>query len=119
MKTARLVLCVTGAIIGAGFASGREIMTFFSEFGSFSWALVCLAVCAITLLICKTMRCGAWVALTIPVRYARGMGMTLSLALCLLAIRRPLRLMEGLGRLLIPLLTVAFVLCRGVAPAEA
>lgn len=156
MQTARLVLCVTGAIIGAGFASGREIMTFFSGFGSFSWALVGLAVSAMTLLICKTMRCGAGgmrcllpagrlqtisaallfllllasaggmtaaagelVALTVPVRYARGMGMALSLVLCLLALRRPLRLMEGLGRLLIPLLTVAFILCRGVAPVEA
>ena len=33
----------TGAIVGAGFASGREIMRFFSRYGSFSWIGVALA----------------------------------------------------------------------------
>ena len=33
----------TGAIVGAGFASGREIMRFFSRYGSFSWIGIGLA----------------------------------------------------------------------------
>ena len=33
----------TGAIVGAGFASGREIMRFFSRYGSFSWIGISLA----------------------------------------------------------------------------
>jgi uncharacterized membrane protein YkvI len=37
------VLQCTGAIVGAGFASGREIMRFFSRYGSFSWIGVFLA----------------------------------------------------------------------------
>ena len=37
------VLQCTGAIVGAGFASGREIMRFFSRYGSFSWLGVFLA----------------------------------------------------------------------------
>ena len=37
------VLQCTGAIVGAGFASGREIMRFFSRYGSFSWIGVILA----------------------------------------------------------------------------
>ena len=37
------VLQCTGAIVGAGFASGREIMRFFSRYGSFSWIGVALA----------------------------------------------------------------------------
>ncbi len=38
------VLQCTGAIVGAGFASGREIMRFFSRYGSFSWIGIFLAV---------------------------------------------------------------------------
>ncbi len=37
------VLQCTGAIVGAGFASGREIMRFFSRYGSISWIGVFLA----------------------------------------------------------------------------
>ena len=37
------VLECTGAIVGAGFASGREIMRFFSRYGPFSWIGVFLA----------------------------------------------------------------------------
>ena len=33
----------TGAIVGAGFASGREIMRFFSRYGSLSWLGIALA----------------------------------------------------------------------------
>ena len=37
------VLQCTGAIVGAGFASGREIMRFFSRYGSLSWVGIFLA----------------------------------------------------------------------------
>ncbi len=37
------VLECTGAIVGAGFASGREIMRFFSRYSSFSWIGVVIA----------------------------------------------------------------------------
>ena len=30
------ILCVGAAMVGAGFASGREIMRFFSQYGAFS-----------------------------------------------------------------------------------
>ncbi len=40
------VLQCTGAIVGAGFASGREIMRFFSRYGPFSWIGVFLASAA-------------------------------------------------------------------------
>lgn len=34
------VFAVIGAMIGAGFASGREIMSFFSRYGAWSWLLI-------------------------------------------------------------------------------
>lgn len=37
------VLQCTGAIVGAGFASGREIMRFFSRYGPYSWIGIFLA----------------------------------------------------------------------------
>ncbi len=37
------VLTCAGAVVGAGFASGREIMRFFSRYGEFSWIGVFLA----------------------------------------------------------------------------
>ncbi len=37
------IFCVGAAMVGAGFASGREIMRFFSQYGAFSWALVIFA----------------------------------------------------------------------------
>lgn len=36
-----------GAIIGAGFASGREVAGFFSRYGPWSWAAVAVAVAAV------------------------------------------------------------------------
>lgn len=37
-------LACVGAVIGAGFASGREIASFFSKYGALGWLLVVLAV---------------------------------------------------------------------------
>ena len=38
---------VVGAVIGAGFASGREVAAFFSRYGAWSWLAVAAAVAAI------------------------------------------------------------------------
>ena len=42
----RSALAIVAAIVGAGFASGREVMTFFSEMGAASWLGVGVA-CAL------------------------------------------------------------------------
>ncbi len=39
------------AMIGAGFASGREIMAFFSRFGAYSWVLIVLCAADMTALL--------------------------------------------------------------------
>ncbi len=39
----RLICGVTAAMVGAGFASGREIMQFFSRFGPWSWLLIAVS----------------------------------------------------------------------------
>lgn len=45
------VFCIVGAIVGAGFASGREIMQFFSRYGTLSWLPVLFASAVMGLLI--------------------------------------------------------------------
>lgn len=45
--TRRMASEVCGAVIGAGFASGREVVTFFARFGPWSWAAVGAAVLTI------------------------------------------------------------------------
>lgn len=47
--------CV-GAVIGAGFASGREIMVFFTRYGQWSWALILLAISLMCAICVLTMR---------------------------------------------------------------
>lgn len=50
MGEGSVVLCILGAMIGAGFASGREILQFFSSYGPFSWGLIMLTVLCMTVL---------------------------------------------------------------------
>ena len=38
----RIFVCA-GAVVGAGFASGREIVSFFSQYGNLSWGMILLA----------------------------------------------------------------------------
>lgn len=59
-----------GAVIGAGFASGREVVTFFSRYGENAWWLILLSVAVMVLLSCLCMlaarKCaadGCWCAL--------------------------------------------------------
>ena len=47
---------VVGAVIGAGFASGREVAAFFSRYGAWSWLAVIAAVAAIGWISCRIMR---------------------------------------------------------------
>lgn len=47
--------CV-GAVIGAGFASGREVVTFFSRYGAHSWWLILLSALVMMLLCAISMR---------------------------------------------------------------
>lgn len=50
------VMACVGAMIGAGFASGREIVTFFTRYGLNSWWLMLLSVAVMTLLCMLCMR---------------------------------------------------------------
>ncbi len=139
------ILCVAAAMVGAGFASGREIMQFFSRFGAFSWALVAFAalvtawmlrrmmmlngvhsrlgkglLCLFSLAVGGGMTAAAgelW-ALTVPLRYARTMGSVVTLALCLRLAGGSLRGMAWLGRILLPTLLAVLILCLRVPGAS-
>lgn len=58
MKNGSMVLCILGAMIGAGFASGRELMQFFSRWGQYSWAFVGCAAAMMTACMIRLMRRG-------------------------------------------------------------
>lgn len=50
-------LMFVGAVIGAGFASGREIFSFFSGYGAWSWGLILLSAGAMAVLCWLCLRC--------------------------------------------------------------
>lgn len=58
------MMCV-GAVIGAGFASGRETVWFFTRYGQHGWWLIFLAVFAMVVFSVACMRtgCGCWCSL--------------------------------------------------------
>lgn len=56
MATRRMAVCIVGAMVGAGFASGREIVSFFTRYGSFSWVLIGIAAAGIVFLMLRVMR---------------------------------------------------------------
>jgi len=58
MQTVHTVLCILGAMIGAGFASGQEMMRFFTGYGPFSWCLIVLAAIMMTGLMYRVMQRG-------------------------------------------------------------
>ena len=149
----RLVFCILGAMIGAGFASGQEIMAIFSCYGSLSWWLIGAAGMIMGLLFYRIMEHGAgpseglfpgrqgWVgngmlllllsaagggmtaaageltALVLPIQYAQGIGSLATLLISLLLSRRPIGPLSFLGKLLIPLLMGAFLLCMRLPPS--
>ncbi|MDR0397465.1 MAG: hypothetical protein LBH66_09215 [Oscillospiraceae bacterium] len=51
-------LAILATVIGAGFASGREVMVFFTRFGAWSWLGVAAAAAAFGLLTFGVMRLG-------------------------------------------------------------
>ena len=50
------VFCIVGAMVGAGFASGREIMHFFSRYGKWSWLLILLSASFTVYLIIRVLK---------------------------------------------------------------
>lgn len=49
-------LMFVGAVIGAGFASGREVVSFFSSYGAYSWLFILLSTITMTALCCICLR---------------------------------------------------------------
>lgn len=45
-RCAQSAIACIGAVVGAGFASGREVVSFFSQFGAHSWWLILLSAVA-------------------------------------------------------------------------
>ena len=143
--------CVMGAMVGAGFASGREVMAFFSRYGGYSWALIALCVfcmagmtywmmaraqsvrdltpggkaapigrAAWALLFAltggaMTAAAGEMAALTVPIRFAREIGAGATLLLCVFQRRRAGRIGAAMGKLLLPALVLALLLCLSVS----
>ena len=68
------IFCIIGAMVGAGLASGREIMQFFSQYGALSWLLVGLAAALTGLLSWKMMRGGDSIQALLPGGRFRWMG---------------------------------------------
>lgn len=150
-----MIFCIMGAMIGAGFASGRELMQFFSRYGAFSWVLILISGITIQILMLQMMKngkngmqglipsgrtgifcrgvicllliaaagsmtaaAGELAALTIPIHSARWIGMTCTLIGCLAGSRYPLGIMGHLGKILLPLLIGAFLLCMRIPGEE-
>ena len=144
---ARYAFCILGAMMGAGFASGREIMAFFSRFGPLSRWLICLTSALMGWMMNRIMKMGGkgmaglfpgksgcvsrW--MTIALLAAAGGGMTaasgelialvlpwqgsccwgwiLTLLGCAFLSKRTLNALSALGRMLLPLIAAAFLLC--------
>ena len=52
----RWIVCVLAAVVGAGFASGREIIRFFSRWGVMSWPLIVLCAVSAAAMAYRMMR---------------------------------------------------------------
>ena len=148
MGQIRIIHCILGAVIGAGFASGREQMHFFSRYGAFSRELILLAGIMMTMLMLRVMKkgtsgmaglfrqgklqkisqgitflllaataggmtaaAGELAALTIPLMHIRWTGMFFSLTVCLFLSRHSLGVLGWLGKILLPLLLLTYLLC--------
>lgn len=58
METGRMILCILGAMVGAGLASGQEIMRFFTQYGPASQGLILLSGAVMTALMARLLRRG-------------------------------------------------------------
>ena len=95
-------LMFVGAVIGAGFASGREVVSFFSSYGAYSWGMILLSVGTMVVLCALCLKranrvngchwCGSMisaaghiVALVLPIKhaYCLGAGVTIALAMAI------------------------------------
>ncbi len=141
-----IILCAAAAFVGAGFASGREIMQFFSVYGSFSWTLVIFASVVTVLMFRRataldedqsvlykgllilfyaavsggmTAAAGELWALTVPIPYARCVGSVVTLMICLRLAGGRLKSLARLGKALIPLLLAVLILCLRIPGSEA
>ena len=148
MEIYQTVLCLIGAIVGAGFASGREIAGFFASYGAAAPMLCLLAAGAITALMGALTSSGITVklfsggigelllsallivtggamlaaagdvcALTIPIFYAREIGMAGTLLASVFLSGRSVRALSLPSALLLPLLLSALLLTQNGAPA--
>ena len=132
-------------MIGAGFASGREIVAFFSVYGPLSWGLCALSGAGMGALVGKGLRlsapgdmlpggseglgrafllaiflavagamtaaAGELAALTVPLHNVRWIGSLFTLLLAMALSRRSMKVLPRLGKVLVPLLLMAWVLC--------
>ena len=55
-ETITIVLVIIGALIGAGFASGQEIYTFFYSHGVVGLIGICITFCMMEILIYKSLK---------------------------------------------------------------
>ena len=139
---------IVSAVVGAGFASGREIMHFFSRYGPWSWCLCALAaglmgcltawimgetfdikntpVLGKALLLplfaaaggAMTAAAGELFALTLPLLHARTMGDLLTLGAAVAASHRSVRVLGVIGKILAPLMLLAFFFCVRLPPEQ-
>ena len=139
---------ILSAVVGAGFASGREIMYFFSRYGPWSWYLCILAsglmggltawVMGETFEIkntpglgkalllplfaavggAMTAAAGELFALTLPLAHTRTLGALLTLGASALASSRSVRVLGVIGKILAPLMLLAFFFCARVTEEQ-
>lgn len=140
---------LVGAVVGAGMASGREIASFFAQYGRWGIAGVALSVCV---LIClsdvgiPSVWWGRWpeklwmlllglllivtggamlsgagevAALTLPILGARWVGMVFTLLLAWILAKRTISGLAWVSRSLLAVLTVLICLGFTVAPMKA
>ena len=149
MEIYQTVLCLIGAIVGAGFASGREIASFFASYGAAAPLLCLLAAGAITALMgalansgiteklfsggigelllsallivtggAMLAAAGDVCALTIPIFYAREIGMAVTLLAAFFLSGRSVRALSLPSALLLPLLLSALLLTQNGTPSQ-
>ncbi len=80
MKPLAASLCIFSAMVGAGFASGQEIFSFFTQYGTFSWVLLACAVAGFIFLIHRVMTQKTALDVSVP-RFAGNLGKLLTLLL--------------------------------------
>ncbi len=140
---------LVGAVVGAGLASGREIASFFTSHGAWSWAGILLAVgslifladaqlpqswqqtwpgkvwhCLLSAMLIATggaMLSGAGevAALVLPLRHAQAIGMISTLALAWLLARRTMAGLAWVSRGMLAVLAVMICLGLFLPPMEA